>query len=211
MNDVLGGLRGYSSTLNFSIEQLEDEIVEERQAIIQEWYHKGILTTKDLLLAINCIEVDCKDQSRCCGFELCQNALHFEIPPLVNDLGKDAIKFIGSVDRQISFWFYFTNTFTYHKYRRRGNNDAYVYIETTPNENGMYDGWIFNAPFVKTISVIGVFRDPRMLEMYNCCEKSHILNLGALSSEIKKRLTERKLRYYRQLIPPVHPNDGIPQ
>jgi len=91
-------------------------------------------------LAINCIEVDCKDQSRCCGFELGRNAMHFEIPPLINDLGSQAIKFVGSVDRQVNYYVYMTDAFRYHKYRKRSADEPYVYIEPTPNENGMYDG-----------------------------------------------------------------------
>jgi len=35
-NDVVGGLRGYAATPNMSLEQLEDEIIEERQAVIKE-------------------------------------------------------------------------------------------------------------------------------------------------------------------------------
>jgi len=39
-----------------------------------------------------------------------------------------------------------------------------VYIDTTPNANGMYDGFIFNAPLLKSISIIAIFKDPRQLE-----------------------------------------------
>jgi len=33
-------------------------------------------------------------------------------------------------------------------YRKRGRNKPFVYIDTTPNENGMYDCFIFNAPLI---------------------------------------------------------------
>jgi hypothetical protein len=75
----------------------------------------------------------------------------------------------------------------------------YVYIETAPNENNKYDGWIFNAPFTKQISFIGIIKDPRQLDNYSCCESEHS-NLTFIDTEIKKRLTEKKLRYYRQLV-----------
>lgn len=99
-NDVFSGLRGANSNVLLSMEQLEDEIIEERQVIIKEWFLKGLLNVKDLQLAINCIEIDCKDPSKCCNIDLGQPSLHFEIPPLINDLGDNAIVFIGSVDRQ---------------------------------------------------------------------------------------------------------------
>lgn len=37
LNDVLGGLQGYEATVNMSIEQLEDEVVEERLAVIKKY------------------------------------------------------------------------------------------------------------------------------------------------------------------------------
>jgi hypothetical protein len=33
----------------------------------------------------------------------------------------------------------------------------------------MYDGWIFNAPMLEVISVVGIFKDPRQIEDYACC------------------------------------------
>lgn len=59
----------------------------------------------------------------------------------MNDLGDLAIEYVGSVDREIQFKFYTSSSYQYHKYKRAKNkNMPYVYIETTPNENGMYDG-----------------------------------------------------------------------
>ena len=86
-----------------------------------------------------------------------------------------------------------------------------VKSETTPNENGMYDGFIFNVPFVKYISVIGIFKDPRQLEQYSCCNSEHYLNLSSISNEVKKRLTEKKLRYYKAFLTPVTPNTQEPK
>jgi hypothetical protein len=49
----------------------------------------------------------------------------------------------------------------YHQYRKRGKDKPYIFIDTTPNENGMCDGFVFNAPFLKQLSITGVFKDPR--------------------------------------------------
>ena len=87
----------------------------------------------------------------------------------------------------------------YHQYRKRGRNKPYVYIDVTPNENNMYDCFIFNAPLIKQVSVVAIFKDPRQLE-----------NFTFINTEIKKRLTEKKLRYYRQMAAPITPNDQTP-
>ena len=64
-NDIVGGLRGYHVNHSISIEQLEDDVVSTRIAVIKEYALKGILPVKDLLEAINCIPVDCEDLDRC--------------------------------------------------------------------------------------------------------------------------------------------------
>jgi hypothetical protein len=85
----------------------------------------------------------------------------------------------------------------YHKYRKRASKRPFVYIDTTPNEHNMYDCWVFNIPILKKVSVIGVFKDPRQLEDYGCCEDLELNNMTYLDAEVKKRVTMKKLQYYR--------------
>ena len=60
-NDVVSGLRGYHTNLSMSLEQLADDIIDERLQILKEYSLKGILPLKDLYISINCIPVDCKN------------------------------------------------------------------------------------------------------------------------------------------------------
>ena len=204
-NDIEAGLSGMNANPNLSLEQLEDEVIEMRETVVKEWYLKGILKPHDLMLAINCISVNCDDPAQCpCNGGSGKSELHFEIPVLMNDLGSSAIEWIGTIDREERYDVYYTlDALKYRKYKKRGADKPYVYIQKAPNANGKYDGWIFNAPFVKKISIIAVFRDPRQLAEYDCCNKSEYLELGSVSNEIKRRLTEQKIRYYRgaQVLP----------
>lgn len=209
-NDILSGLRGYHTNLSLSEEQLEDDIIDERLQIIKEYSLKGILPVKDLYLSINCIPVDCKDIERCrCRENDCITpTAHFEIPQLLNDYGLQAIDYIGSTDRQLPFIYYTSSTaFRYHKYRKRGKDRPYVWIDTTPNENGMYDCFIFNAPLLKQVSITAIFKDIRQLDKYECCNSISDDNMTFINNEIKKRLTEKKIRYYRSFSQPNLPND----
>lgn len=211
-NDVMGGLSGMNANPTISLEQLEDEVVEERQTVIKEWFNKGLLKKDDLMVAINCIDVDCADPTKCCSISSNKSALHFEIPQLMDDLGESAIFYIGSVDREVPYDVYFSpSALTMHKYKRRGKDKPYVYIEKTPNENNMYDGWIYNLPFVKRITVIGIFKDLRQLEEFNCCSSPEFLDFGAVTNEVKNRLTKKKLQYYRQYVSQPQPNNLIPR
>ena len=226
-NDIVSGLRGYHTNPSISIEQLEEECVQYRLAIIKEYMLKGVLPVKDLLSSINCIAVDCKDLDKCpCNVSNCGSnpIAHFEIPQLLFDFGlKQAIYYIGSTDKQNPFLFYtkpFNQLKTIQKYRKRGKNKPWVYIDITPNQNGLLDCYIFNAPLIKNISITGIFKDPRQLEDYQCnCDSSTKLstklsedtqmdnNFNFIDILVKERLTKQKLYYYRQMAAPLLSND----
>lgn len=215
-NDILSGLKGYHHNLGLNIQQLEDEIVNCRLAIIKQQIAAGAFSTKDLLVAINCVEVDCESLERCkCNSDGCATlTAHFQIPQLMSDFGKDAIEYIGSVDRRQRFNIVTSlSEFQLRKYRKRGKDKPYVWIDYAPNSNGMLDCFLFNCPFIKQVSVVGVFKDPRQIEYFKCCTSSEYSltgpdnNLSFISQLVKDKLTQDKVRYYRQLAAPTLPND----
>lgn len=210
-NDIISGLRGAHSTTSLSLEQLEDEISEERLTILKEYALKGILPKKDLLMSINCITTDCKYIENCqCSSEIGTPTIHFEIPQILTEYG-GGIEYIGSTNKQNSFsWYTSPITATYHKYKRFGKNKPYVYIDITPNRNNLYDCFVFNAPMLQKVTVIGVFKDMRQLEEYGCCLED-VNNMTFIDTEIKKRLIEKKIRYYRQFEAQVLPNTQVPE
>ena len=219
-NDVVSGLRGYHQNMSMSKDQLEEEIVQMRLAVIKEYMLKGVLPIDDLLISLNCIPVDCDtlDKCKCRGTVCGEPTAHFQIPQILFDYGlRYSIKYIGSSDRQHPFLVYTSpidKIKTYQKYRKRGRNKPWVYIDVTPNSEGLIDCYIFGAPLIKQVSVVAIFKDPRQLEDFQCDCDSDIntetfadLNLNFLDIVIKDRLTQQKLRYYRQLQAPVLPND----
>ena len=126
-NDVLSGLRGYHHNISMSMEQLEDEIVNERLLLIKEYSAKGILPNNDLYLEINCVNVDCKNIEKCNCKEAVSSTpvAHFEIPQIVNS--DDAIAYIGSTDKQNPFLTYTSITsLRTRKYRKRGSHRPFV-------------------------------------------------------------------------------------
>lgn len=213
-NEVQGGLQGYEATLNMSLEQLEDEVVEERLAIIKKYSMQNLIPKKDLYYSINCIELDCDvTLDKCCpefGHDFEEHVLHFEIPQIINDFGAESIAYIGATNKQNSFKVYTSLQFKHHKYKKRGANKPYVYIDTTPNQNNMYDGYLFNAPHLRRLTVIGIFKDPRQVESLSCCEFTEADNMTWLVSEIKSSLITKKLKTYKPYIPQPVPNTQNP-
>lgn len=201
LNDLWGGnVIPTSNRSLISLEQIEDEVLAERQLLIRELYINNLLSDFDLAMSINCVEVDCKDKNKCtCRGLDGEKSQHFEIPQTVDGIGSAAISFIGSTDRSESFKIYYNpDTAVYQKYKKRGSEKPYVYIDKTPNENGFYDGWIFNAPFVKYITIVGIFKNPRDLEKYGCCNGTDFEEMGSLSADLIKRILAKKTNLYRQ-------------
>lgn len=212
-NDIVSGLRGHHSSMSLSIEQLEDEIILERLMIIKEYQLKGIVPLNDLMLSINCIPVDCKFIEKCPCKQYGTPSLHFQIPQIVTDYGTASISYLGGVDRQTPFTFYTSQQLWnyYHQYKRRGKIKPFVFIDITPNENGLLDCFIFNAPLIKMVSISAIFKDPRQLCGFGDCSVLNDDNLSWMSSEIQKRIVQQKIKLYRQLAAPILPNTQTPE
>lgn len=215
INDVVSGLRGYHSNLALNKEQLGDEIVACRLEILHQYFLKGIFPIKDLLIAINCVNVDCESLERCRCREHNEDdtlVAHFQIPQVISYYGKQAIEYIGSTDRRNKFQIVTSlSELENRKYKKRGKHKPYVWIDNAPNENGMLDCFIFNAPFIEQVSVVGVFKDPRQLNQYNCCNTDELngpdVNMSFVDQLVKDKLTKEKLYYYRQMAAQRLPND----
>lgn len=211
-NNIVSGLIGIKANPNISIEQLEDDVVDEWLLVIKEYAAKNLIPRKDLLFSIDCITLNCENLSKCCNLVNPGETpvAHFEMPQIVNDDIGDTIEFIGSTDKMDQYKVYTDTSWQFHKYLRRGSTRPYVYVQPTPNQNNMYDAWIFNAPLASNVTVIGIFKDLRQLEKFPCCANEDLDNRSFIASEVKKRLTEKYIRYYRQFYQGPTPNNQVP-
>ena len=209
-HNVVSGVQGYHSNMSMNLSQLEDEIVETRIQIIKEYSLKGLLPVKDLLLRLNCINVDCGNLENCpCATNIQRTKVpHFEIPQIITDFNNKSIQYLGSIDGMNPFIYYTTtNQLLQHKYKKRNKNKPYVWINMAPNSNNLLDCYIFNAPLIQKVSISAIFKDPRQLELFGCCDSLADDNYNTIDMEIITRLTKQKIYYYRQLADPVSPNN----
>lgn len=213
-NNVVSGLKGTTANNTFTTQQIEDAIIQERMQIIKEYSMKNLIPKNDLMLAIRCLVVDCQDIERCqSGCAVLgvkgDSVKHVEIPQIFNDLASDAIGYFGSKDMQLPFTIYTDYTWRYHNNKRRRSDSPFVWIDTTPNSNNMYDAFIFNAPLLTDPTIIAIFKDVRQLANYSCCDNIQADNINFIDTEIEKRLTEKFIRYYRQMATALSPNNQI--
>lgn len=203
----MSGLSGITINSPFTLEQIEDGIVQERMGIIKEYALKNLVPVKDLMYSIRCIKVDCESLERCpCSSADRDKLKHIELPQIFSEFLTDSIDYIGSSDGVVDYKVYLDNSFKLHKFKRRGADKPYVWIDTTPNKNNMLDGFIFNAT-PKELLVRLIPKDVRQLLNYDCCSTEEIDNITFIDTEIEKRLTEKYLRYYRQTAIVPTPND----
>lgn len=137
--------------------------------------------------------------------------MHFEIPQIITDFGIDGIAYVGSPDRQNPFLVYTSipQWSMYHKYRKRGKNKPFIFIDTTPNESGFYDCFVFNAPLMKTITIVALFKDLRQVEEYGCCDDDNQTQFSFLDDEIQQTIVANKVKIFRGMNIPVLPNNQV--
>lgn len=208
-NNITTGLKGADINHSFTLDQIEDEIIQERMQIIKEYSMKNLVPLKDLMYSIPCVHVDCEDLDRCprTSFNV-RPTKHIEIPQVYNDLAADSVNYIGSTDRMYPYRVYTDNAFRQHQFKRRGANDPFVWIDTTPNRNNMNDAFIFNAnPMLTELLVVLIPKDIRQLDEYGCCGDVELSNFSFIDTEIEKRVTEKFIRWYRQIAAQLAPND----
>lgn len=215
-NNVQAGLVGYTSTMTIPMEQIEDAVVQEFLVLLKKYSTKNLFPKKDFFDKIDCIQVDCQSLDQCCdGTSYSEPVAHFQIPPIVNDFGEQAIEFLGTIDKQIKFKVYLNTNFRFHKFKYRGKNKPYVYINPTINENGYLDCYMFNTPLLEKVSIIAVFRDPRIVEKYlkefGCCKLINTDKVSWVESELIDSLTQKYLLYYRRYTKNPEPTDTIPR
>jgi hypothetical protein len=90
-NHIQGGLEGFFPSLNISLEQLEDEVIQTRMSVLQKYALQNLLPYKDLYLSIDCVKVDCKPIAECCGEFYSEPVAHFEIPQIFVGAGDQSI------------------------------------------------------------------------------------------------------------------------
>lgn len=207
-NNVMSGLRGVTINTPFTLEQIEDAVMQKRLSIIKQYMVKNLIPIKDLLYSIHCIPVDCESLDRCCSPIDGVLIKHIQLPQILNDFGQQAIEYMGSTDGKQQYVVYTDETYKLHKYRRRGANNPYVWVDVTPNSENMIDGFIFNAsPMLQMMTVRIIPKDIRQLSQYTCCASDEVMNINFIDTDIEKAVTEDYIRYYRQSALMITPND----
>jgi hypothetical protein len=205
-NHILAGLKGATLQEPYSHEQLQDEILVERDAIIKQLSLSGTLQENELIQSINCLELDCQDLSLCCNVSSFNNTLHFKLPK-PSQYVLNPIKFVGTVDREYVFNIVKGPTWKQQDYGKFTRTKPFVWFH--PN---LKDGFLFNPPTenIKYISVDFIPANPKDLEEFGCCKIDGETPSGIpnwMVSDIIGRMVNKYTQMYWRLHP--RPNTQV--
>lgn len=162
-NNLEAGLKT-TANYTFSLEQLEEIIIAERNFLIKQMELQGMAVDyTEMLQEINCIELDCESLDLCCDHKTRNTTLHFKLPKY------NVVDYIGLTNQDFPFKVYNNIGSKYNKYRVSSlAKRPYVQIR---NFGGQVHGFLFNAPTpnLKYISARLVLDNPLSVNEYSCC------------------------------------------
>lgn len=216
-NNVTDALQG-SSNFAFSLEQLEREIESMRAAIAFEVpaQHKG-KTLQGFYQNFNGIKIDNSNIAKLKQSHpsIKNNTKHFQIPPVAPDRGINVIDYIGPVQRNTETWkVYYDSRFRKHRYKRAISEKPYVYIDcTAANDEGFYDGFIFNiSTNLKQLSITAIIENTTDVEWFQNNGGQWWFPAPEWAVDmIIKRVSQKYIQFYRQANAPIQPNTQTDQ
>lgn len=211
-NRVADGLSGNLSNQAFSVEQLLEEIDLQRADFAHKYAQTNKLDPKYLVQEIDTQEIVCRNLSDDCFIQSPGDDIpSIKIPKVLPLLGDNAIEWVGLHNMQENFDVYFhPEQIKDHKVRIKTRHRPFVWADTAPDSNDMMTLWFFNlGKFnpLKFVKVRAVFEHPTRVAINNplVLDMEYPAPLH-MQNAIIDALTEKYVRYFRQLNTPNVPN-----
>jgi hypothetical protein len=138
-----------------------------------------------------------------------------QVPKIMSTPDESAVGYIGYINMSSNFPFYSNiDQMNAHKYRVYTAGTPFAYSDMTTNENGNATIYLFNlGEFnpLKKLMIRAVFENPQeLLTLDPDALDREYPAPGSIQEDIITRLSERYIRYYRQLniLPQQVPNIG---
>lgn len=194
----------------YSIEQLREEVSNERNLIILEESKKGTLNTRYFTQKYDNLELNLATFPYE-GYSATHGPVpHIRIPKLAMVQNGSAFEYIGPPDMNKNFKVYTDFTFANHKYSRVIGKLPYVYVDLAHNADGYNNVYFFNLnnTGLKYISVRAIFSDPvRILDEDGYFgEDEEFPAPSSVQEMIIDRITNKWVKWYKQLNHPYQPN-----
>ena len=213
-NRVSDGLSGSIANQAYSIEQLLEEIDLQRADFAHKYGNQGIkLDPKHLVQKIDILKIVERNLSDDCAIqEPCGNVPSIKIPRLMSLVNeRDIVQYLGLVNMQEDFSVYFhPDDIQNHRVRIRTRQKPFAWVDLAHDANDKQTIWLFNmGPHdpLKFMKIRAVFESPTRVNVDNPNNLDNEYPAPAhMQNAIIDALTEKYVRYFRQMNIPSLPN-----
>jgi len=216
-NRIADGLDGNIADQAFSLEQLYAEIDLQRADFAHKYAITNKLNPKFLVQELPLQKLVCDNLTP--GLDCTEDLLkdpdasipRVEIPAISPLFGVNPVEYVGLNNMRESFKVYYhPDDIRTHRVRIKTRHKPFIWVDLAPNENGKLDMWFFNmSPYnpLQFVKVRAIFEQPSFIDPTN----PNFLNEEYpapqhMQMAIIDALTEKWIRYYRQLQVPKMPN-----
>jgi hypothetical protein len=211
-NNISDALSGAIANRATSTEQLEAEVDLLREKLVFEQLKAGKIDLKYFLQNIDSIKLECRDFVKDCGAWKSGDSLpSIKIPKLLATANDSQIEYIGIANMHRGFKVYYdVEDIRMHKYRLKTANSPFAWVDMTPDGDDMVTIYFFNFnkyDGMKFVSIRAAFASPLNVKPLDpLLREKEYPAPGFMQEMIISTLTERYIRYYRQLNVPAQPN-----
>ena len=209
-NNIADGLSGAIANHAYSLEQMLAEVDLLRAKLLYEYI--GALGTKKVNLkyhmqTMDPLLVECRDFALIpseCNLPSGLTVPSIKVPKIMATPDDSGVGYLGYIDRSKNFTFYSNvNDITNHKRRVYTSSTPYAWSDMTTDDRGLMTILLFNMGEYNPLSKIlftGLLDQPRSILTLDpdALDKEYPAPAG-FQEDIIVRLSERYIRYYRQL------------
>jgi hypothetical protein len=211
-NRVADGLSGNIADQAFSVEQLEAEIDLTNADLIYKYAQAQKVDPKYLMQKVDMIPIVCKNLSEDCVIkEPGANVPSITIPKLMPMFQDKSIEYLGLNNMQEDFAVYYhPEDIENHKVRIRTAHRPFAWVDLTSNAQGENTIWFFNFGSynpLKWVKIRAIFAHPTRINTLDASvmDREYPSPLH-IQNAIIDTITEKYVRYFRQLNTPNIPN-----
>lgn len=211
-NNVTDALSGAILNRAISTEQIEGEVDLLREKLAFEQLKAGKIDLKYFLQNIDSLQLTCRDFTKDCGALKSGDQLpSIKIPKLMATQDDSQIEYIGIANKQKRFLIYYdVDDIINHSRRLKTSNSPFVWVDLTPDRDDLVTAYFFNLGKyndLKYVDIRAAFAKPMQIKPLDpdYLYKEYPAP-GYIQEMIISTLSERYIRYYRQLNVNATPN-----
>jgi len=204
-NNVSDALSGAILNRAVTYDQIYGEIDLLREKLAYDQIKTGKIDIKYFMQSLPLQNLVCRDLTRGCGIiKSGESVPSIRIPKLMAMQDNSQLEYVGLANKQKRFITYYDiDDISNHKYRLKTPESPFVWVDLTPDNDDMIALFFFNLGqynALKYVEVRGAFAKPTNVMPLNPEEdEKEYPAPGVIQEMIISTLSERYIRYYRQL------------